>query len=210
MIFNPIQTLVDSGIKDIVIVTGGDHAGRFLNLLRNGEDFGLNGLSYAYQKGNGGIADAIKCAKPFVGNDNFAVILGDGIFEDTFEYESRLFDSCHLGCQLFLKEVRNPHECGIAVMVDDDTIEYIVEKPFDSKSNLAVTGLYFYSSMVFGIIDQIKPSARGELEISDVNNEFIKRSLYKVDKLKGYWIDCGASVDALFEASEFMAKGKER
>jgi glucose-1-phosphate thymidylyltransferase len=209
MIFYPIQTLVNSGITDILIVTGGNHAGDFLNLLRNGQDFGLDHLNYAYQEGNGGIADALRYAKPFVGDENFAVILGDGIFEDTFRNEVSKWEEHEQSCSLFLREVENPKEYGIVEIRgkgEDQYLSLIEEKPKEPISNTAVTGLYFYTPHVFEIIETLRPSLRGELEISHVNNWYIENMSANFNQITGYWVDCGISVDSLLEASNFLSR----
>jgi glucose-1-phosphate thymidylyltransferase len=206
MVFYPIQTLVKAGIKDILVVTGGHRAGDFLNLLRNGQDFGLSHINYAFQEGNGGIADALRYAKPFVGDERFAVILGDGIFEEDFTSQVRMFESHAFDASFFLKDVNKPEDYGVALMENEDTIKAIVEKPREFVSDLAVTGLYFYTPKVFKVIETVKPSARNELEITDVNNELLKDDMCWVNYVHGYWIDCGASVEALFQASEFIAR----
>lgn len=203
MIFYPIKTLVDAGVKDIMIVTGGNNAGDFLRLLGNGEDFGLQEIHYTYQKGEGGIAQALALAEHFVGNDKVAVILGDNFVQGTIRKAVGDFERQPEGAKIFLKEVSNPQEFGVAELRGDKVVN-IVEKPKNPVSNLAVIGIYFYDNAVFEICKTLKPSARGELEITDVNNAYIQRGTMTFEVLQGWWADCG-SFEALFRSNSLVA-----
>jgi glucose-1-phosphate thymidylyltransferase len=205
MIFYPIETLVKAGIDEVLIVTSGPHVGHFLGILKNGKELGLKHLEYAYQeKPDGGIADALSLAESFADNDSLAVILGDNTTDSDISGSVKNFKD---GALIFLKEVDDPKRFGVAVFDKDDPqkIVAIEEKPKEPKSNLAVTGLYLYDSSVFEIIKNIQPSGRGELEISDVNNEYVKRGKLKWAKLDGYWSDAG-TFKSLFNASGYWAQ----
>lgn len=204
MIFYPIQTLVDAGIKDIMIVTGGNNAGDFLRLLGNGEDFGLHQLHYTYQKTEGGIAHALALAEPFVGKDKVVVILGDNFTQSSIKKAVDDFEKQDCGAKIFLKEVSNPQEFGVAV-VENGKVKEIIEKPKVPPTNYAVIGIYMYDSDVFNICKTLKPSERGELEITDVNNEYIRRGTMTYEFLEGWWADCG-SFEALLRSNILVAK----
>lgn len=191
MIFYPIDTLRQAGIEDILIISGTEHCGHFLQLLGDGSDFGAN-FSYRIQAKPGGIAHALKLAKDFVESD-FAVILGDNIFEDHFRF------SAPHGAKVFLKEVNNPNRFGVA-LIEDSKIVHIEEKPKIPSSKLAVTGLYLYDQSVFDIIDELKPSSRGELEITDVNNRYIALGQMSYQLVTGAWTDAG-TFESLFAAN---------
>src|SRR5215472_17614907 len=169
MLYYPLQTLVDAGIQDILIVTGGNNAGDFLRLLRNGKDFGLKQLSFAYQEGEGGIADALRLAEPFAAGEKICVILGDNILENSVLQPREKFEQQKEGALILLKEVPDPERFGVP-MFEGGRIVRIEEKPKEPKSQYAVTGIYMYDGTVFDRIRALKPSARGELEITDVNN----------------------------------------
>jgi glucose-1-phosphate thymidylyltransferase len=186
MIFYPINTLIDAGITDILIVSGRGHAGHFLELLGSGSEWGAR-FTYEIQEEAGGIAQALGLAESWADDDPICVILGDNIFEDSIRDAVSGFSS---GARVFLKAVPDAHRFGVA-MVQDDRIVSIEEKPKMPKSNLAVTGLYLYGREVFPIIRTLKPSRRGELEITDVNNEYIRRKEMKFTVLSGYWSDAG-------------------
>jgi glucose-1-phosphate thymidylyltransferase len=205
MIYYPIEMLVKAGIEDIMIVTGGNNAGDFLRLLGNGKEFGLKRIHYAYQEGEKGIADALKQARDFVGDDKMVVALGDNIIQKNIKKFVEKFEKQEGGAKLILKKVKNPKEYGVAIVKGDKIIK-IEEKPKIIKSNYAVIGIYFYSPDVFDIIEKLKPSKRGELEITDVNNEYIKRNNLTFDLLDGWWLDCGESKDALLKANNFVKK----
>jgi len=205
MIFYSIEMLVKAGIKEILVVTGGNNAGDFLRLLKNGKQFGLKKLDYAYQEGEKGIADALKLARDFVGSDKMVVALGDNIVEKNIKRFVTEFKKQKSGARILLTKVKNPKEYGVAEL-KGKKINRIVEKPRKPKSKLAVTGIYCYPNDVFEIIRKLKPSGRGELEITDVNNAYIKRGELKFNILNGWWIDCGESVDALLQANNFVRK----
>jgi glucose-1-phosphate thymidylyltransferase len=195
MIFYPLQKLIDAGIEEIMIVSGRGHAGHFLELLGSGAAFGVR-LTYEIQDGAGGIAQALGLARKWAQGDSIAVILGDNIFEDDFREKITSFTS---GGRIFLKEVPDANRFGVA-QVEGDRVIGIEEKPKEPKSNLAVTGLYLYDSAVFEIISTLKPSARGELEITDVNNAYIARGAMGFSVLEGFWSDAG-TFDSLMRAS---------
>ncbi len=195
MIFYPLQKLIDAGIEEIMIVSGRGHAGHFLELLGSGAAFGVR-LTYEIQDGAGGIAQALGLARKWAQGDSIAVILGDNIFEDDFREKITSFTS---GGRIFLKKVPDANRFGVA-QVEGDRVIGIEEKPKEPKSNLAVTGLYLYDSAVFEIISTLKPSARGELEITDVNNAYIARGAMGFSVLEGFWSDAG-TFDSLMRAS---------
>jgi glucose-1-phosphate thymidylyltransferase len=190
MIFYPIQKLVQAGIRDIMLVTGGNSAGDFLRLLRNGRDFGLERIHYTYQEGEGGIADALRLAREFADGDRIAVILGDNIFEDDLSPYVASFEKQPAGARILLKAVDHPERFGVAEVRDGRIVD-IVEKPAQPRSNLAVTGIYLYDTQVFNFIHTLKPSARGELEITDVNNAYLAQGTLSYDILPGWWTDAG-------------------
>jgi glucose-1-phosphate thymidylyltransferase len=204
MIFYPIQTLVNAGITDIMIVTGGSNAGDFLRLLGNGEEFGLQRMHYTYQKNEGGIADALRLARHFVGDDKVVVILGDNFVQGSIRKAVEDFERQPEGAKIFLKEVSNPQEFGVAELQGDRVVR-IIEKPKDPPSSYAVIGIYMYPPDVFDICDTLKPSGRGELEITDVNNEYIRRGCLTYEILEGWWADCG-SFDALLRSNLLVAR----
>ena len=204
MIYYPIELLIKAGIRDILIVTGGNSSGDFLKLLGNGEDFGINELHYAYQKGQGGIADALRLAKPFVGKDKCIVVLGDNIIDSSIKPFVNEFKKQKTGARILIKKVSDPKRFGV-VSFKGKTIESIVEKPKNPPSSYAVTGVYMYDSLAFEFINKLKPSKRGELEITDVNNMYIKRRKLSFSVLKGNWTDCG-TFRSLHRASLIMAK----
>jgi len=201
MIYYPLKTLADAGAADILIVSGPGHAGHFLNLLGSGKDFNVR-LKYEIQDEAGGIAHALSLAEDFVGNEKFMVILGDNIFEANMREEAEDFLKSKFGAKIFLKQVDNPKELGIAEIKGSKVI-CIEEKPENPKSNLAVTGLYMYNSAVFGIIKKLNPSKRGELEITDVNNAYLKKGNLTYSMVKGYWGDAG-TFNSLFEISKII------
>jgi glucose-1-phosphate thymidylyltransferase len=200
MIYYPIQTLVNAGIEDILIVTGGNNAGDFLRLLGNGKEFGLRGLQYAYQEREGGIAEALSLAEHFAEGEKVVVMLGDNIIEGTISKAVSDFKQQAGGAKILLKEVDRPQDYGVAE-IKGDKIVHIVEKPKDPISNYAVIGIYLYDNDVFDIVRTIKPSGRGELEITDVNNIYIERGVMTYDILKGWWADAGASIDRLMKVN---------
>ena len=204
MIYYPIQTLVNAGIKDILIVTGGNHAGEFLRLLGNGHEFGLKHINYTYQRGEGGIAEALGLAEHFADNSKIAVILGDNLIEKDIKNPVEKFRRQKQGARLLLKGVDDPQRFGVAEIKNDRLIG-IEEKPKIPKSRYAVTGIYMYDQQVFDIIKMLKPSGRGELEITDVNNAYIKKGQAEYDFLDGWWSDCGTH-DSLLRANNLVAE----
>jgi glucose-1-phosphate thymidylyltransferase len=209
MIFYPIGTLVDAGLDDIMIVTGGQHAGEFLRLLGNGKEFGLKELHYAYQKGEGGIAEALGLTEHFADHDRIVVMLGDNIVEKSIRPHVEAFAAQSSGAKILLTPVDNPEEFGVAE-VDGDRVVRIVEKPKAPKSNDAVIGIYMYDARVFDIIKTLKPSGRGELEITDVNNAYIASGEMTFAYVDGWWADAGESCDALLDASNIVASRHRR
>ncbi len=204
MIYYPIQTLVDAGIKDILIVTGGNHAGEFLRLLGNGKEFGLKHINYTYQEGEGGIAEALKLAEHFSRGDKIVVILGDNIIEKNIKKPVAEFRKQSKGARILLKKVEDPERFGVADFKGKRIIS-IEEKPKKPKSDYAVTGIYMYDSRVFDIAKTLKPSKRGELEITDVNNAYIKRGELEYSMLDGWWTDSG-TFESLLNANMLVAK----
>ena len=205
MVYYPIQMLVEAGITDIMLVTGGNSAGDFFRLIRNGEDFGLSHIQYAYQQGEGGIAEALGLARDFVGNDKMVVVLGDNILEFGIKQSVTNFMSQPKGARILLKEVDHPKEYGIAE-IEGQNIRRIIEKPKEPPSNLAVIGVYMYSNDVFEIISTLKPSARNELEITDVNNAYLERGELMHELVEGWWLDAGENHTALLRANVTIAK----
>lgn len=205
MIYYPIQCLVNAGITDIQIVTGGNSAGHFLQLLGNGADFGLKQLNYAYQQGEGGIAEALKLAEPFARGEPICVVLGDNIIEGNIKKAVEDFKKQGGGAKILLKEVHDPERFGVANVKDGKVLK-IVEKPKQPETNLAVIGIYMYDPSVFEICRTLKPSSRGELEITDVNNEYISRGNLTYDVLKGWWTDAG-TFESLYRAATLIREG---
>jgi glucose-1-phosphate thymidylyltransferase len=208
MIYYPIQQLVHAGITDILIVTGGNSAGDFLKLLRNGREFGLQDLHYTYQEGEGGIAAALELAEHFADGEPIAVILGDNVFQDPIAPAVCAYrDAGATGAMILLKEVDDPQRFGVAELAGDRVVG-IVEKPKAPKSRLAVTGCYFYDARVFEIIHGLAPSARGELEITDVNNRYLEWGHLRHHLLRGWWTDAG-TVQSLLRASDLVARDRD-
>ncbi len=204
MIYYPLQTLCDAGIHEVMIVTGGNSAGDFLRLLGNGADFGLHRIYYAYQQGEGGIADALRLCEHFADGRRIVVILGDNIFQRSIEPYVRRFAEQPSGARILLKEVEELQRFGVPVF-DGERIVAVEEKPERPKSRYAVTGLYMYDARVFDFIRTLRPSARGELEIADVNNCYIAEGALHYDVLDGWWSDAG-TFESLFRAGELIAR----
>ncbi len=204
MIYYPVKTLISAGIREILIVTGGNNAGDFLRLLGNGEDFGIKAIQYVYQKGERGIADALKLAENFVGREKFIVILGDNVLDQSIKPYADQFNRQNEGARILIKKVPNPERFGV-VQLKDKKIISIVEKPKRPLSDYIVTGVYMYDHQVFDFIRQLKPSARGEFEITDVNNMYLEKHQLHYNVLKGSWTDCGI-FDSLYRANVIMAK----
>lgn len=206
MIYYPVQTLVDAGIQEILIVTGGNHAGDFLQLLANGKEFGLKHLDYTYQEGEGGIADALKLAEHFAEGDKLCVILGDNLVEKSIRPAVEAFRRQERGAKILLKEVHDAERFGVAEIAGDRIVG-IEEKPQRPKSNLAVTGFYMYDDTVFEKVRTLKPSGRGELEITDVNNAYIREGTLSFGFLDGWWTDAG-TFESLLRASNLVAESR--
>ena len=204
MIYYPIETMVRAGIRDLLLVTGGNDAGHFLRLLGNGKGFGLQHISYAYQEGEGGIADALGLAEHFCDGDQLCVILGDNIIERDIAKAANDFRQQASGAKLLLKEIPDPERFGVPVF-EGSRIIRIEEKPKQPRSNYAVTGIYFYDATVFEIVRTLKPSSRGELEITDVNNAYIERGDMTWEVLEGWWTDAG-TIDSLLLAGQLVGK----
>lgn len=204
MIYYPIQTLVNAGIKEIMLVTGGSNAGDFLKLLGNGQEFGLKHLNYTYQQGEGGIADALRLAEHFADAEQICVVLGDNIIEGNIAEAAQGFRDQKIGAKILLKEVTDPQRFGVPVLEGKRVVQ-IEEKPHKPASRYAVTGIYFYDAHVFHIINTLKPSGRGELEITDVNNAYIQAGQLTWNILEGWWTDAG-TIQSLFLANQLVAK----
>ena len=205
MIYYPIQTLVNAGITDILIVTGGNNAGDFLRLLGNGREFGLKHLNYTYQERAGGIAEALGLAEHFVDGQKVVVILGDNIIERSILKAVRSFEEQERGAKVLLKEVPDPENYGVPV-IEGNRITRIEEKPSRPASNFAVVGIYMYDATVFDIIRTLRPSGRGELEITDVNNAYIAAGSMTYDVLEGWWADAGASISSYLHSNNIVAQ----
>ena len=208
MIFYPIETLVDAGITDILIVTGGKNAGDFLRLLANGKQFGLRRFNYAYQEGEGGIAEALALAEDFADGERIMVILGDNIIESSIRKAVETFKEQPSGAKILLKEVHDAERFGVAEMAGDKIIG-IEEKPRRPRSNYAVTGFYMYDETVFQKVKTLKPSARGELEITDVNNAYIDEGTMTYAFLDGWWTDAG-TFDSLLRAGNLVSESRKK
>ena len=204
MIYYPIKILLNAGIRDILIVTGGNNAGDFLRLLGNGTEFGLRHLNYTYQEGEGGIAAALSLAEFFADNGKIVVVLGDNIIEGNIARAVAAFAQQEQGARILLKEVPDPQRFGVPVFAGN-TIVRIDEKPTNPASSYAVTGIYMYDRRVFDFIKSLQPSARGELEITDVNNFYIREGTLQWDLLEGWWTDAG-TFESLLYASNMVAK----
>jgi glucose-1-phosphate thymidylyltransferase len=204
MVFYPIQALRNLEIDDILIVTGGHSSGDFLRLLQNGKDFGMKHLHYAYQEGEGGIAAALSLAEPFAAGDSICVVLGDNLIEGNVRTAADEFRRRREGAHIVLKQVPDPERFGCPEIVDGRIVG-IVEKPKQPPSNFAVTGIYFYDRTVFEKIRRLKPSGRGELEITDINNMYLAEGKLSFSQLAGWWTDAG-TFESLLYASNLVAK----
>jgi glucose-1-phosphate thymidylyltransferase len=205
MIFYPLWTLINAGIEEILIVTGGNNAGDFLRLLGNGAEFGLKHLNYTYQQGEGGIAAALSLAEHFAEGGKVCVILGDNIIERNIQRAAAAFRGQERGAKILLKRVPDPQRFGVAVLRGKH-VERIVEKPRRPPSRYAVTGIYFFDRSVFDYVRDLKPSKRGELEITDVNNRYIAAGTMTYEILTGWWTDAG-TFESLQRASRLVARG---
>ncbi|PYT31947.1 MAG: spore coat protein [Acidobacteria bacterium] len=208
MIYYPIQTLVDAGIRDIQVVTGGKNAGDFLRLLANGKHFGLKHFGYSYQEGEGGIAEALSLAEHFADGDKTCVILGDNIIEGNIRNAVDQFRLQPRGAKILLKQVSDAERFGVAEIVGNRIIN-IEEKPKKPKSNYAVTGIYMFDATVFDKIRTLVPSARGELEITDVNNSYIREETMTFSFLEGWWTDAG-TFESLLRAGNLVAQSRQK
>jgi glucose-1-phosphate thymidylyltransferase len=204
MVYYPIQTLVNAGITDIMIVTGGNSAGDFLKLLGNGKAFGLKHINYTYQEGEGGIAAALSLVEHFAAGDSVCVVLGDNIIEGNIVTAVRDFQENGRGARILLKKVPDPQRFGVPE-IEGNQVLRIEEKPERPKSEFAVIGVYMYDRRVFEIIKTLKPSGRGELEITDVNNAYIESNEMCWSELEGWWTDAG-TFESLLRASNLVAK----
>jgi glucose-1-phosphate thymidylyltransferase len=204
MIHYPIQTLVNAGITDIMVVTGGNSAGEFLRLLGNGKAFGLKHLNYAYQEGEGGIADALSLVEHFASGDSVCVVLGDNIIEGNIGKAARAYAQQGRGAKIILKKVPDPQRFGVPKLKGDHVL-LIEEKPAVPQSDYAVIGIYMFDNHVYDIIRTLTPSGRGELEITDVNNAYIARGEMTWEELEGWWTDAG-TFDSLLHASNLVAR----
>lgn len=217
MIYYPIQTLVDAGIREVLVVTGGSSTGDFLRLLGDGSEFGLLRINYAFQEKEGGIAEALGLAEHFAEGEKVVVMLGDNILERSIRDPVNQFRRQKRGARILLKEVIRPQDYGVAEVLGGKIVR-IVEKPRKPRSNLAVIGVYMYHPNVFRIVKQLKPSTRGELEITDVNNAYIRRGQMYHNIVEGWWGDAGSSMDGLLDANirvreiarEKAARGRRR
>jgi len=205
MVFYPIQTLVNAGIQDILLVTGGQDAGDFLRLLGNGKDFGLKHINYTYQEGEGGIADALRLAEHFADRQKICVVLGDNLIENNILAARERFENQERGAHVILKEVPDPERFGVPVF-DGNRIIGIEEKPKEPKSRYAVIGIYMYDGTAFDRIRKLKPSARGEFEITDVNNQYLEEGTLTYSILEGWWTDAG-TFESLLRANNLVAQG---
>jgi glucose-1-phosphate thymidylyltransferase len=214
MISYAIEALVNAGVSEMMLVTGGTHAGEFLRLLGNGDEFGIDRLFYAYQAKPGGIAEALGLAEKFVAGDRSVVLLGDNVFERSIRHCVDAFRKQSNGARVVLSKETNPdhlRNLGVAEFDGDRRIKRIVEKPAQPSSEFAVTGVYFYDETVWKVLPELKPSGRGELEITDVNNWYVERGLMEYDVAEGFWGDAGESMSAYYEVQDFVrANGVNR
>ena len=204
MIYYPIQCLVNAGINEIMVVTGGNSAGDFLRLLGNGKDFGLKQINYAYQEGEGGIAEALGIAEHFADGEPICVVLGDNIIENNIKQAFEDYKEQGTGAKILLKKVHDPERFGVPT-IEGERIKKITEKPKDPASDFAVIGIYFYDAQVFDVIKTLKPSDRGEVEITDVNNYYIGRDEMTWNELGGWWTDAG-TFESLLKATNLVAE----
>jgi glucose-1-phosphate thymidylyltransferase len=205
MIYYPLECMAKAGIEEVLLVTGGNNSGDFIRLLGNGRDFGLKNLNYTYQEGAGGIAQALGLAEHFAGGESICLILGDNILEFTIREACGKFKEQKEGAKILLSRVENPRAYGVAEM-EGDRVVRIVEKPKEPKSDWAVIGIYFYDKNVFDFVRKLKPSARNELEITDVNNAYIEQGHMTYDKVHGFWADAGENIDFYLKACNTVAK----
>jgi glucose-1-phosphate thymidylyltransferase len=208
MVTYAVEALVEAGIDELMLVTGGTHAGEFFRLLGNGHDYGVDLLTYGYQEQAGGIAEALGLAQRFVRGDKACVMLADNIFERSLGDIVANFERQASGARIVLSRVEEPEHLrhlGVAVM-DGDRVTEIVEKPQSPPSTFAVTGIYFYDAEVWDVLPTLKPSGRGELEITDVNNWYVGRGSMEADVVEGFWGDAGESIQAYYEVNDFVRR----
>lgn len=208
MIYYPIEMLVNAGVRDILIVTGGNYAGDFLQLLGTGHQLGIANLNYTYQEGEGGIADALRLAEHFADGQKVCVILGDNVIEGGIKDAVNEFEKQPAGARILLKEVHDPERFGVAEILNGYVVN-IVEKPREPKSNYAVTGIYMYDASVFDKIKTLEPSSRGELEITDVNNAYIRERNLSYSFLEGWWTDAG-TFESLLRAASLVSESRKK
>jgi glucose-1-phosphate thymidylyltransferase len=208
MVTYAIEALVGAGVGELMLVTGGTHAGEFFRLFGDGHEYGVERLFYAYQEREGGIAEALGLAARFVGDDRVAVMLADNVFERSIAAAFTSFEQQERGARILLAEIGDPahlRHLGVAEL-DGDRVLRIVEKPEEPPSSYAVTGVYLYDSSVFEIIGTLEPSGRGELEITDVNNWYVEQGSMAYDVVEGFWGDAGESIDAYYEVNDFVRR----
>ena len=209
MVTYAIEALVEAGVTELMLVTGGTHAGEFFRLLGNGHEYGIDRLLYAYQERPGGIAEALALAERFVDRDKACVLLADNVFERSVRPIVENFERQETGGRIVLSrvdEVEHLRHLGVAVMAEDSRVTQIVEKPETPPSKYAVTGVYFYDAQVWDVLPELEPSGRGELEITDVNNWYVERGQMEADVLEGFWGDAGESIDAYYEVNDFVRR----
>jgi glucose-1-phosphate thymidylyltransferase len=209
MVSYAIEALVQAGVTDLMLVSGGTHAGEFLRLLGNGREFGISRLEYGYQERPGGIAEALGLAEHFVGGERMVVMLADNVLENSFAPSVESFCKQEKGARVLLARESDPEHLrhlGVPELDGSDRIVRIVEKPQDPPSDLVVTGVYFYDSDVFEVIPKLEPSGRGELEITDVNNWYVEQGVMEYDLIEGFWGDAGESIDAYYAVNDFVRK----
>jgi len=200
MIYYPIQSMVNSGITDILLVCGGQNAGDFLRILGNGSEFGLKHIAYTYQKEAGGIAQALALAEDWTDGDSICVMLGDNILQKPFYDAVETFNNVPVGARIFITQTNHPEWYGVVDMDDSNIVKSIIEKPKNPKSNWVAIGLYMYDNSVWKRLKNLKPSNRNELEITDLNNIYLQSNALKAYKVEGYWADCGESIDGYLNA----------
>jgi glucose-1-phosphate thymidylyltransferase len=210
MVTYAVDALVHAGIDELMLVTGGTHAGEFFRLLGNGHEHGIDRLFYAYQEETGGIAEALGLAERFVGGQKCCVLLADNLFEHSLRPVVERFEAQERGARVVLAELENAEHLrhlGVAEL-DDDRVTRIVEKPAEPASRFAVTGVYFYDAQVWDVLPSLEPSGRGELEITDVNNWYVARGEMEADVVDGFWGDAGESIDAYYEVNDFVRRSR--
>ncbi len=205
MIFYPLEAMVKAGIKDVLIITGPDHSGHFINLLRSGKEFGIN-ISYEIQDEAGGLSQAVSLAEDFSDYGKILVILGDNIFEHNLKKAVSDFEKQEKGAKIFFKEMPNREQYGVPVFDAEKKLLKVEEKPQKPKSPFAQTGIYMYDCQAFDFIKELKPSGRGELEITDLNNKYIEKGEMTYEIMKGWWVDAGTSFSELLRANMIIAE----